>query len=191
MRQAASKRKKLTTYRYAMFHPLAFLVKLNIEMTMANLIKKVALEKRRNNTCSNLLTLSSDSSERLSVTDVSKSTRRKSTIWLRSIRHSMLPFSRDSQDDGILKTEEFFVQSNTRPNSLASSQVLSQGLVHLTADGPSRSNTSDHNLFVHDVEALPQHDLELSISRTEDLQAYGWIEDENMPRRPEPILRRS
>lgn len=30
--------------RYAIFHPLAYLVKLNIEMAMADLIKKIALE---------------------------------------------------------------------------------------------------------------------------------------------------
>ncbi|KAF2622831.1 hypothetical protein BU25DRAFT_302960, partial [Macroventuria anomochaeta] len=33
---------------YAIFHPLAYLVKLNIEMSMAHLIKKIAMDRSRN-----------------------------------------------------------------------------------------------------------------------------------------------
>jgi len=106
-----------------MFHPLAFLVKLNIEMTMANLIKKVALEKRQNNNCSNLLTFASESSGNSSIKNGSNSLHWKSIVWLRSIRHSKLAFDRHLQDDEILKTEEFFVQSDKRPNSLTSPQL--------------------------------------------------------------------
>jgi hypothetical protein len=35
--------------RYIQFHPLAYLVKLNIEMTMANLIKRIAISASRRN----------------------------------------------------------------------------------------------------------------------------------------------
>lgn len=35
--------------RYIQFHPLAYLVKLNIEMTMANLIKRIAVSASRRN----------------------------------------------------------------------------------------------------------------------------------------------
>lgn len=35
-------------HRYAIFHPLAYLVKLNIEMSMAHLIKKIAMDRSRN-----------------------------------------------------------------------------------------------------------------------------------------------
>lgn len=34
--------------RYAIFHPLAYLVKLNIELSMADLIKKIALDRSQN-----------------------------------------------------------------------------------------------------------------------------------------------
>ncbi|KAF2635177.1 hypothetical protein P280DRAFT_378149, partial [Massarina eburnea CBS 473.64] len=44
---------------YAIFHPLAFLVKLNIEMCMANLIRKIALGKSRNGNASFLNTFAS------------------------------------------------------------------------------------------------------------------------------------
>lgn len=37
----------LTCFSYIQFHPLAYLVKLNIEMTMANLIKRIAISASR------------------------------------------------------------------------------------------------------------------------------------------------
>ena len=51
-------------YSYAMFHPLAYLVKLNIEMSMAHLIKTIALgSPNPGNDPSRLLTFSSSPGE--------------------------------------------------------------------------------------------------------------------------------
>jgi hypothetical protein len=173
-----------------MFHPLAFLVKLNIEMTMANLIKKIALENRQNNNCSYLLTFASGSSEGLFVKNNTKSKHGKFAGCFRSIRHSKLLCHRQSHDDGILKTEEFSVQSNTRPNSFALPQLMGPGRVHLKRDRPSRSNHWDKNLPESDVEVLQKRAIESNSPRSEDLQGYDWVDEEIELLRMHPAFRK-
>ncbi|KAL1596365.1 hypothetical protein SLS60_009011 [Paraconiothyrium brasiliense] len=99
-------------FLYAMFHPLAFLVKLNIEMTMANLIRKIALENQNQN--SFLVTFASRSTDsaRPEISPNFKRHRR----WIRSLvdlkRWSRQPLH--EPEDGIIKTEEFSVTSRRR-----------------------------------------------------------------------------
>ena len=150
---------------------------------MANLIRRVALD--RNQHSSNLMTFASASTDKYSAKDNANFSRRRSTDWLRSIRHSSLPFQRNLNKDEILKTEEFLVQSNTRPTSLESAQILGPGPVQLKSSGSRTSKYSDGALLEEDLEA----NLEPAVTRSEDLRHYEWIEDKDMPERPEPALR--
>lgn len=96
--------------RYAIFHPLAYLVKLNIEMSMAHLIKKIAMDHSHN---SDTFVISNSYNRALQCcTHESDSLppSRKTISILKSVfsseeSHSTIP------NNEILKTEEFRVQS--------------------------------------------------------------------------------
>jgi hypothetical protein len=101
-----------TSHSYAMFHPLAYLVTLNIEMSMARLIKKIALGSNDPHNAAGFRSFRSSNGHKSSPNDWSLKTwaaRQSST--LKSI------FSGDKhsdQDRGIQKTEEFIVRSAPR-----------------------------------------------------------------------------
>ncbi|KAL5461611.1 hypothetical protein PMIN06_002109 [Paraphaeosphaeria minitans] len=111
-------------FLYAMFHPLAFLVKLNIEMTMANLIRRIVLSNQPSN--SFLLTFPSISSGNANIgLKFPKETHRHSH-WI----HGIVPKSCTAHGEGeaygdcIVKTEEYGVVSRRR--SQMSSHLLSR-----------------------------------------------------------------
>jgi hypothetical protein len=95
------------------FHPLAYLVKLNIEMSMARLIKKIALGSENPNNAAGFRSFNSSSlADKAQKGDGSfKSWAAKQSASLKNI------FNGDSasvQQGGIQKTEEFTVRSAPR-----------------------------------------------------------------------------
>lgn len=97
--------------RYAIFHPLAYLVKLNIEMSMAHLIKKIATDHSRlsDTFIASDLPHSGDKKRCSQDPDQSKSSRQ--TL---SILKGVFDYERSRPtpaNNEILRTEEFRVQS--------------------------------------------------------------------------------
>ncbi|KAJ8117044.1 hypothetical protein OPT61_g1669 [Boeremia exigua] len=95
---------------YAIFHPLAYLVKLNIEMSMAHLIKMIAMDSSRNsdlciipNSCNSALKCCTQDSDSLPPT-------RQTLSLLKSVFSSEQTGTQQSKNE-ILKTEEFRVDS--------------------------------------------------------------------------------
>jgi hypothetical protein len=82
--------------RYIQFHPLAYLVKLNIEMTMANLIKRIAVSASRRNG-------QADAAEEFrSSSNLSASGGKRTTTIKRSSIHelaSIVSYSGDAKAD--------------------------------------------------------------------------------------------
>jgi hypothetical protein len=112
--------------RYIQFHPLAYLVKLNIEMTMANLIKQIAISTSRRTGNASLAdefeysSNMSTSGYKSIANSTYKSNRRRSTHELATI------LSYKPEDKGpnrvlsfapneIKKTQEVFVCSEPMP----------------------------------------------------------------------------
>lgn len=96
--------------RYAIFHPLAYLVKLNIEMSMAHLIKKIALDRSCN---SDTFVISNSHNRAMKCcTQDSDSLppSRHTPSMLKSLFSSENPNPTLLKSE-ILKTEEFRVQS--------------------------------------------------------------------------------
>jgi hypothetical protein len=96
-----------------MFHPLAYLVKLNIEMSMARLIKKIALGSNNSHNAGGFKSFNSSSNARKSPEDSSfKAWAAQRSASLKSMlvgdRHVPV------QDGVIKKTEEFTVRSAPR-----------------------------------------------------------------------------
>jgi hypothetical protein len=138
----------LTSHSYAMFHPLAFLVKLNIEMLMANLIRHIALENQNQNAF--LLTFASRSSDFAPDTPATTQRHRR---WLSSLMESKREVNPILlQEDGIVKTEEFSVVSRRR----------SQMSGHLFKRGSQKSVRREDSL------ALDETSLESGESSTHE-----------------------
>ncbi|UPX10432.1 uncharacterized protein EKO05_0001093 [Ascochyta rabiei] len=99
---------------YAIFHPLAYLVKLNIEMSMADLIKRIATDRSRN---SDLLIIPNSYNNRSSHDSNSNSNSlhpsRQTISILRSVfgRDQPSPSLAGSANNGIFMTEEFRMHS--------------------------------------------------------------------------------
>ncbi|OCL11093.1 hypothetical protein AOQ84DRAFT_387077 [Glonium stellatum] len=105
------------SFVYIQFHPLAYLVKLNIEMTMANLIKRIAISSSRRT--GNISIAQEFTSNSKSASDNTHTNTRGSVFELPSISHkkrnsktnSMSPYGNQ-----IKKTEEITVQSMPNPD---------------------------------------------------------------------------
>jgi hypothetical protein len=115
---------------YIQFHPLAYLVKLNIEMIMANLIKRIAIStSKRTGNVSIIQEFASDSNKSSSANTGALSqnahARRNSAIELSS---GVFPNKRSSNRDDdrtvsfapmgnqIKKTEEIHIRSDPNPD---------------------------------------------------------------------------
>ncbi|KAH7113240.1 hypothetical protein B0J11DRAFT_146022 [Dendryphion nanum] len=109
---------------YASFHPLAYLVKLNIEMIMANLIKKIAVATSYNQ--NDLSMLYEFAATAISETgSLDKTTPRRSTYPDTTGRHrsSFLDFIQlTPKPNQIRKTEEYVVQSALKTDIQLESQ---------------------------------------------------------------------
>lgn len=93
--------------RYAIFHPLAYLVKLNIEMSMAHLIKKIAMDSSRNGDLCIIPNSHNSAFKCCSQESDSLPSTRQTISVIKNV------FSREQSGPElqILKTEEFRVQS--------------------------------------------------------------------------------
>ncbi|KAJ4984244.1 hypothetical protein SVAN01_10285 [Stagonosporopsis vannaccii] len=92
---------------YAIFHPLAYLVKLNIEMSMAHLIKKIAMDSsRRSDLC--IIPNSHNSAFKCCSHETDSLPPTRQTL---SVLKSVFGREQPSPELQILKTEEFRVQS--------------------------------------------------------------------------------
>jgi hypothetical protein len=114
----------LTRNSYIQFHPLAYLVKLNIEMTMANLIKRIAISTSRKTGNANLAQdfASSNFSTTGQKSGSRMNARRNSLIELRS-HTSASKGSPQQQGNSIMfaaneirVTEDFHVVSEPLPH---------------------------------------------------------------------------
>ena len=121
---------------YAIFHPLAYLVKLNIEMSMAHLIKKIAMNSSRSSDLC-IIPNSHNGAFRCCSQDTDSLPPTRQTI---SILKSVFGREQPSPELQILKTEEFRVQS--RPASDLEQQSV-QGVELEIYDGASFSSNND------------------------------------------------
>ncbi|KAF1915889.1 hypothetical protein BDU57DRAFT_209823 [Ampelomyces quisqualis] len=98
---------------YAMFHPLAYLVKLNIEMSMARLIKKIALSSDNQQNAAGFRSFNSSSNMHKTPENAGLKTW---AVQQSSSLKSMFGGDKDmsGSDGGIKKTEEFTVRSAPR-----------------------------------------------------------------------------
>ncbi|KAF2188409.1 hypothetical protein K469DRAFT_628039 [Zopfia rhizophila CBS 207.26] len=116
------------SFVYIQFHPLAYLVKLNIEMTMANLIKRIAVStsKRTGNVSliQEFVSSSNKSSSNYTSQRLSQHARRSSIIELSTNvftgKKNSLKGSRTASfpplANQIKKTEEIHIQSSPNPD---------------------------------------------------------------------------
>ncbi|KAF7558833.1 hypothetical protein G7046_g5332 [Stylonectria norvegica] len=107
------------TFVYMQFHPLAYIVKLNIEMSMAELIGKIA--SNRNCGLISEGTLSySFGEEGLNLDDTSVAERRRSTITANSAQAPSLPTKlRPFPDRATTNSTTFQTLGTSRPTSFA------------------------------------------------------------------------
>lgn len=97
---------------YAIFHPLAYLVKLNIEMSMAHLIKKIAMDSSHGSDLC-IISNSHNSAFKCCTQDSDSLPPSRQTISiLKSVFSNDKPNTHSSNNE-ILKTEEFRVHSGT------------------------------------------------------------------------------
>jgi hypothetical protein len=172
---------------YAMFHPLAFLVKLNIEMTMANLIEKTAIEKCRNNDCSNLVTFASQRSDMCVGPVVSKTPSSTSDLWLRRICRSKSVVKRGLNDDGTARMKRSSVDGDVEIQLPAAPHLVDHRFDPLERDGWSMGRRSDKGTFGDDVEAMSIVD---SLTKREGKRAEGLAAEEILPTRSLPVMRK-
>ncbi|PSN61735.1 hypothetical protein BS50DRAFT_603884 [Corynespora cassiicola Philippines] len=112
------------SFVYIQFHPLAYLVKLNIEMTMANLIKRIAVSSsRRTGNASLVQEFNSSNMSSSGPRSTVKAGRRSSVIELSSMFSPKSPthprngraISFAPTGNQIKKTEEITVHSEPNP----------------------------------------------------------------------------
>lgn len=135
----SSLKSKLTDCSYIQFHPLAYLVKLNIEMTMANLIKRIAIStSRRNNDASVADEFkTSDLSSSGKRTTANNTARRLSAHELASIvsytakakgeAHHERVVSFQATGNQIKTTQEITITSEPNPFARRGSEVECSG----------------------------------------------------------------
>ncbi|KAJ4367729.1 hypothetical protein N0V86_009850 [Didymella sp. IMI 355093] len=95
---------------YAIFHPLAYLVKLNIEMSMAHLIKKIATDRSSNSDLC-IIPNSYNSAFKCCTQDSGPLPPSRQTISILKSVFGRNQSSPPAARNGILKMEEFRVQS--------------------------------------------------------------------------------
>lgn len=171
---------------YAIFHPLAYLVKLNIEMSMAHLIKKIATDRSRNsdlciipNSCNSAFKCCTQDSDSLPPS-------RQTISVLKSV------FGRDqssapSAKNEILRTEEFRVQSG--PVADLELQQSSQHDDLDIFDGSSFASNNE-NFAWADMGWRRSDEEDQDSSTIRDLHASHSANDEAQLIRPAPAVLR-
>lgn len=140
---------KLTTqrqYSYTLFHPLAYLVKLNIEMSMAQLIKTVALgNPRSNENLAAMLTLGTSSAGfRMADSSIFAEPQRPRFAILRGLSDRTLRntiHTSSPKPIEITKTKEFDMESVAMTDVDLISPKSSEQDIHRVYN---RSESMDH-----------------------------------------------
>ncbi|KAF2107983.1 hypothetical protein BDV96DRAFT_286538 [Lophiotrema nucula] len=162
------------SFVYIQFHPLAYLVKLNIEMTMANLIKRIAVSTSKRTGNISLV------QEFVSSSNKSSTGNHTGTGHLR--RNSLIELStkafsggkkhahRDSRTisfaptgNQIKKTEEIFVRSDPNPDYDSDAMELGKGLAPIVherhvAQSKSLDDVTEGGESVRSEEAIRKDD---------------------------------
>ncbi|CAI6310060.1 unnamed protein product [Periconia digitata] len=159
------------SFVYAIFHPLAFLVKLNIEMSMANLIRRIALAKNGSNHLDFKTLVLDDSTQ---------------GVWWKRIFHPCKPsqeeiFSNRSPLQ-IVKTEEFRVSTQAG----LSLRLELDALGFKMRTGPSRRNSANR-ISWNSSEILVKLDNEVERRSAVDDICYAEAGEEmDFVRQPSP-----
>ncbi|KAH6644297.1 hypothetical protein C7974DRAFT_18155 [Boeremia exigua] len=169
---------------YAIFHPLAYLVKLNIEMSMAHLIKKIAMDNSRN---SDLCIISNSHNSAFKSTQDSDSipATRKTISLLKSV------FSGEEERppllmNEILKTEEFRVHSGPVKKLESPSGQTIEPEIH---DGSSFRSTTDSIAWV-DADWIGTNEEEPGTASARSQKPASVVDDEAHLLRPAPAVLR-
>lgn len=149
------------SFVYIQFHPLAYMVKLNIEMTMANLIKRIAISTSRRNNDASIADefKSSDFSTSGKRTTANNTARRISAHELASIVsytakakgeiHHDRVVSFQATGNQIKTTQEITITSEPNPFARRGSEVECTG--HFT---PGKANVP--GILVEEVSETPR-----------------------------------
>jgi hypothetical protein len=158
-----------------MFHPLAYLIKLNIEMSMARLIKKIALGSNNAATAAGFRSFedSSHAHKTLESGNGLKSWAERQSNSIKTIfgagQNKSVP-----SDGGIKKTEEFTVRS------VPADELEMQ---------PQKSST-EKNVHVG-ISALPSTEGRNEFRESKDVKAIRqrqYMSDEETLIKPQPAL---
>ncbi|KAG9199206.1 hypothetical protein G6514_008953 [Epicoccum nigrum] len=170
---------------YAIFHPLAYLVKLNIEMSMAHLIKKIATDHSRLSDTFIVSNPPSSAGKKCSSQDPDQSTSSRQTI---SILKGVFGYERSkptSTKNEILRTEEFRVQSGQIPDlEMQQSNQRTQLDIHDGLDPASNessltwTNSGDYG----------SNESEQDTSSVSNLRGTATISDKRHIARPLPAV---
>ncbi|KAF3011208.1 hypothetical protein E8E13_011615 [Curvularia kusanoi] len=168
---------------YAIFHPLAYLVKLNIEMSMAHLIKKIATD--RSSTGDTFIISNSHTralqEKRTHDTDSLPPSRQTMSI-LKGMFSDEPPKSASSKNE-ILRTEEFKVHSR-KATDLEMQQQRPEGNIY---DGSSFISKND-SLARCDVDWRESHKGEQDSSSVNSLRDPIPTDEETHITRSSPVV---
>jgi hypothetical protein len=173
--------------RYAIFHPLAYLVKLNIEMSMAHLIKKIATDRsRQSDLC--IIPNSHNSAFKNCCTQDSDSLppSRQTISVLKSVFVRDQP-SLPATKNEIIKTEEFRVQSGQITD--LEMQQSNQKIDPEIYDGSSFVSNNESVAWA-DVERQPSDDENRDSSSLQNHRTSSSANDEALLIRPAPAVLR-
>ena len=172
--------------RYAIFHPLAYLVKLNIEMSMAHLIKKIAMDNSRNSDQFIILNAHNSAFKCCTQDSDSLPPTRQTMSVLKSLFDREAP-SPPLAKNGFLKTEEFRMQNG--PMTDLEMQQPSQRIEQDIYDGSSYISNNDSIAWV-DVDWRGADEGDQEISSVRNVHASLTANDEAHLIRPAPAVLR-
>ncbi|KAL1602195.1 hypothetical protein SLS59_004882 [Nothophoma quercina] len=171
---------------YAIFHPLAYLVKLNIEMSMAHLIKKIAMDNSRNSDQFIILNAHNSAFKCCTQDSDSLPPTRQTMSVLKSLFDREAP-SPPLAKNGFLKTEEFRMQNG--PMTDLEMQQPSQRIEQDIYDGSSYISNNDSIAWV-DVDWRGADEEDQEISSVRNVHTSLTANDEAHLIRPAPAVLR-
>ncbi|KAF1992961.1 hypothetical protein P154DRAFT_504205 [Amniculicola lignicola CBS 123094] len=175
------------SFVYIQFHPLAYLVKLNIEMTMANLIKRIAISASKRNGNHSIVQEFNSTSNKSTTAHTSNHNRRSSLIELSSnilagakqhVKKNSRTISFPPTGNQIKKTEEIHIKSE--PNGLYDEEMdKSQRLViceRQVGQGKSMDDVTEGGESVRseDVQRREDSDDETVLVMQKGNSNRGW-----------------
>jgi hypothetical protein len=168
--------------RYAIFHPLAYLVKLNIEMSMAHLIKKIATDHSRLSDTFIASDPPHNGDKKRCSQDPDQSTSSRQTL---SILKGVFGYERSRPTPAkneILRTEEFRVRSGQILDlEMQQSNQRTQLGIHDGLDFASNDNSLTWT-------SSGDHESEQDTSSVSNLRGTATDSDKRHIARPLPAI---